>query len=204
MYEAGLAGVWVHGNYAANDITVHYSALLPVFSYPEGNVFDPRDFGMRAVAPVTGSMSASSNQLVLNAPSTFQVGDQIIVEAGGEAGGYTQGVIGVGGTWPALSYANLAAMNADTSKPNTTSRLSVKPLNTSGLLWNGTAWINTFLGSLSRLFLDIHQFVNPLALIAKVTAVSPDTKTLTLSASSVAATTNANVSRLSSILFCCQ
>ena len=125
--KPGLTGIWVHSNYAANDITVHYSALLPVFSYPEGNVFDPRDFGMRAVAPVTGSMSATSNQLVLNAPSTFQVGDQIIVEAGGEAGGYTQGVIGVGGTWPALSYANLTAMNADTSQPNGTHAYLLSP-----------------------------------------------------------------------------
>ena len=190
--KAGTTGIWVHDNEVATDITTHYSALLPLFSYPEGNVFDPRDFGMRAVAPVTGSMSAASNQLVLNAPSTFQVGDQIIVEAGGEAGGYTQGVIGVGGTWPALNYANLTAMNADTSQAMGTYAYLQSPSALPVYCWNGSVWLNTLGAPTANVF---HYCVNavPISLVAKVIGVSPDTKTLTLSANAAAATTNANI-----------
>ncbi len=66
----------------------------------------------------TGTISGASNSLVVSSNPGFQIGDAIIVETGGEAGLGARGTKGVGGTWPTLSYANAAAMNADTSKPD--------------------------------------------------------------------------------------
>jgi len=86
----------------------------------DGSNLDIRDFGWRAVSPVTGSMSGSSTTPALNSPADFRVGDQIIVEIGGEAGAGARNTIGVGGVTPVLNYANKAAMKADTSQPNPT------------------------------------------------------------------------------------
>lgn len=69
----------------------------------------------------TGSMSAGSDQLTVANASGLSVGDWVIVATGGEAGGGTRGSgLGVGGAWPALSYADATAMNADTSQANLT------------------------------------------------------------------------------------
>jgi hypothetical protein len=48
-----------------------------------------------------GSMAAGSNVLVLAKPSEFVVGDQVIIEVGGEAGKGQYGTMGVGGIYPA-------------------------------------------------------------------------------------------------------
>jgi hypothetical protein len=119
--QFGVTAVFGHEFYdVAGVIKVHYLPPVSLYSTPSANIYDPRDFGMRYVAPVTGSMSASSNQLTLTSASTFQVGDQIIVEIGGESGAGQRGTIGVGGTWPALNYATVAAMLADTSQATAT------------------------------------------------------------------------------------
>jgi hypothetical protein len=56
-------------------------------------------FGLRTDKG-TGSISARSNQLQITG-ATFRVGDQIIVELGGEAGRGQFGTVGVGGVFPA-------------------------------------------------------------------------------------------------------
>lgn len=69
-------------------------------------------------AQTTGQISAGSPELEVEDPSGFSIGDHLIVEIGGEAGAGALGTMGVGGSWPSLNYADAAAMNADTSKPN--------------------------------------------------------------------------------------
>ena len=155
--------------------------------FSDGSNLDIRDFGWRAVGPVTGSMSGSSTTLTLNSPADFRVGDQVIVEIGGEAGVGARNTIGVGGVTPVLNYANKTAMKADASQPNPTYAY----LGTDGSVWkwNGSSWSAAQLGGSYYIGTK-----NPLSLVARVTAVnaSPATQ-LTLSVASSVATTNANV-----------
>jgi hypothetical protein len=171
-----------------------------------GGYFDPRDFGMRNIGPVTGSMSAGSPILNLNSPADIRVGDHIVVEIGGESGFPSSSnpyaptfpnLVGVGGTAPVLNYANQTAMNADTSQPNG----QMAWLQTDGTVWTWTSgspgsWAqNTPCvpsgGSGGPCYRDLREAIS---LIAWVTAVngSPATQ-VTLNTNSVAATTNANV-----------
>lgn len=55
---------------------------------------------------------------MLDSNPGFQVGDQIIVPVGFEAGEGQRGTRGVGGQWPLLSYADFAEMDADDSQPD--------------------------------------------------------------------------------------
>jgi len=58
-------------------------------------------------------MLQGSNTLTVASATGFTVGDRLIVEIGGETGNGQRGTRGVGGTWPALSYADEATMLAD-------------------------------------------------------------------------------------------
>lgn len=64
----------------------------------------------------TGTISQSSNSLVLNQPTNLRVGDWITVQCGTETGACMRGTVGVGGQWPSLNYATTATLQADTSK----------------------------------------------------------------------------------------
>ena len=113
----------------------------------------------------------------------FRVGDRIIVEVGGERGGGLRGSVGVGGTYPNLSYANPAAMNADTGQVNRTYGW----LRDNGEVftsWNG-AWSQD-----GRYYL---QKVVPKALLAKIIAISRNGRSLTLDANAQVAALDANV-----------
>ncbi len=103
------------GDYGITNFTV--TALTPatIYSDPPNAVFDPRDFGLKELH-TTGSISASSAALTVASATGFAIGDQIIVEIGGESGTGARGTKGVGGTVPALSYADIAARDADTSQ----------------------------------------------------------------------------------------
>lgn len=64
----------------------------------------------------SGDIDAGSNILRLPASAGFRVGDYVIVEIGKEPGQGLRGTRGVGGTWPAKSYSNVAEMDADKSQ----------------------------------------------------------------------------------------
>ncbi len=128
----------------------------------------------------SGRMSAGSNQLIFAAPAGFQVGDGIIVEAGGEAGRGARGTVGVGGVWPALSYASVTAMNSDPSHPANTFAWIRDGSGASGTVgdvyqWSGSSWIYTGL--------DFSYYFNkaiPKALVGYVCTVANGGTTLTL------------------------
>jgi hypothetical protein len=195
LMQSGTTAVWTHDAYGATDITVRYFSTQSLFSIPSANIFDPRDFGMRNVAAVTGSITGGTSSLVLNSASTFQIGDQIIVEIGGEAGAGARGTKGVGGTWPALNYANTTAMNADTSQAVGTFAYDASSNPLAVYAWNGSSWTHTQNGGGGGYTAQSYYtyLVNPLSLVAKVTAVSGDKKTLTLSINAAVTATNANV-----------
>lgn len=77
------------------------------------------DYGVKT-SVTTGTISAGSDALTLTSATGFAIGDQIIVELGGEAGAGLRGTVGVGGVWPALSYADATARDADTSQADGT------------------------------------------------------------------------------------
>jgi hypothetical protein len=96
-----------------------------------------------------GSIDGGSNVLTLTETSTFKVGDQVIVEVGGEAGRGRFGTMGVGGVVPAAT----------------------------------DGWSAFYYRSKDC----------PLALVAKVTAVSDSGRTLRLDKSAATAATHAHV-----------
>jgi hypothetical protein len=132
----------------------------------------------------TGSITAGSNQLVVADVMDLQIGEGIIIEIGGEAGAGARGTRGVGGAWPALSYANAAAMNADTSQVED-KWCWLEDTGVTYFFDNATTW------TLHRPTDYYNAKAVPKALWAKITNISGNT--LTLDTTATVTTTNANV-----------
>jgi len=110
--RAGAVAFQANDGYGFRTLSVALLADAPLHSDPAGGVIDLRDFGLKPLV-ASGAIAAGSNRLALSSNPGFAPGDQLIVEAGGEAGRGSRGSLGVGGAWPALSYAGLAEMRAD-------------------------------------------------------------------------------------------
>jgi len=147
---------------------------------------DLSGFGLKSIQ-TTGNIAAGSKQLTLTASAEFSAGDQLIVAVGGESGAGQRGTVGVGGTWPALSFSSLSAMNADTSEP---SGLYAWVTATGDVYqWQGPSWVsNVSAGSLYYMAKAV-----PRALVATVTAVDGSGAVLTLNRAASTDATNANV-----------
>lgn len=147
--------------------------------------FDLVALGVMKSSKTTGSITGGSTSLVVASAAGFTIGDQIIVETGGEAGAGAIGTKGVGGTWPALSYADATAMNADTSQAD--GKLCWLESTARVYYWNdaGNVWVQIS----SNLFY-IYRVI-PRALIATITNIVGTTFTLSTAAS--VSSTNANV-----------
>jgi hypothetical protein len=191
---SGRAAIQANTNYGFRDVTVNHFATKSLLSDYKNNIIDARDFGMKQVLS-TGSMAAKSNQLVLSSNTGFKVGDYILVEIGGESDGGYRGTVGIGGAWPYKSYATVTALLADLSQPH-----------------NSYAWAQDtgdvyydYLGSWEKAQVPVASYgytserwyylgkAIPIALHARITAVSSDGLTLTLSKAAAVSTTNANV-----------
>jgi hypothetical protein len=167
--------------YGFRSCSVEFKASAALNSTPEFNILDVRDFGVKALA-TTGSMTAASTTLTVASNPGFAIGDPIIVEIGGESGVGARGTRGVGGQWPALSYANAAARAADTSQ--VTNKLAAQ-LDTGVVYkWSGSAW-SVFATS------GFFDLMLPRALIATITNISGTT--FTLDTAATVSTTSANV-----------
>jgi hypothetical protein len=138
--------------------------------------------GMSQMA-TTGSMTAGSADLTVADVMDFRVGDWVIIELGGEAGAGARGTIGVGGSWPTLSYANATAMNADTSQIN--GKYCYLQDTTICYRWNLSAWVEI---SAAQYY---WRKVAPKALWAEILSIAGDV--LTLSKTATLTSTNANV-----------
>jgi hypothetical protein len=134
----------------------------------------------------TGTIAAASTSLTVASAAGLLVGDKIIVAVGGEAGGGLRGTVGVGGTWPDLSYADEAAMLADTTQPPNTNCWLRDTTEVWGWQWYGEpVWAQ---------FPDTafyHNSVWPKALVATITNIVGSV--LTLDSPSFEAATAANV-----------
>ena len=165
---------------AAGTVTWKYPATL--YSDVYGKVYDIRDFGAKSTT-TTGSISASSTTLAVASASHLAVGDWVIVEIGTESGAGARGTKGVGGTWPALSYANAAARTADSGQANNT--FAWQEDTGECWRWVSSAWTQPFASSYY-----LAKAV-PRALHAQITAISGADVTLSIAATVTA--TNANV-----------
>ncbi len=179
--KTGRAAIQVRDTDQSRKITVRNLAAATLFSNPDATIIDMRDWGLQAWL-TTGSISASTNQLMLLSNPGFKAGDGVIVETGGETGKGAYGTIGVGGYWPGFTYPSLKAMQADTSRPN--GSFAAVPSGEVYVSWNGS-W-----GKDGRYYF---QKVSPWALVAKVTAVSEDGRTLTLDKAASVTSTDAKV-----------
>ena len=170
----------------------------PLFSDYQNLMLDMRDFGLRSLQTV-GSIAGGSNQLRLqSAPNpSFQKGDYLIVELGGEAGRGLRGTMGVGGTWPAKRYPDAATRNADRSQPLKT--FAWTESDGSVRRWDGTTWyddatsVNTSITPPTTNYFYYLGKAVPLALRASITEISQDGTLLTLSTNANASSTNASV-----------
>lgn len=168
--------------YGFRDITARFLGDADIHSDIEQKVFDLRDFGVKDIRTV-GSMTASSVALTVTDNPGFEVGDTIIVEIGGEAGEGQRGTVGVGGVWPALSYADAATMNADSAQAaNTICYLedTKRVYQYASSTWTARSVASYYTSK-----------AVPLALTAKITAINGNNFTLDTAAS--VATTRANV-----------
>lgn len=155
-------------------------ALLSDFT---AQTYDIRDFGAKQTRAI-GNMTAGSNLLRLTKKSAFLVGERVIVELGGEQGRGQPGAKGVGGVWPALSYANATARAADNSQASNTYAWERSTGNVYKFTTPST-WTQETSGLTAKAY--------PKALRATITAISADGLTLTLSTSAAVGAKNANV-----------
>jgi hypothetical protein len=188
--NAGQVAIWAHpGSNGARDITAAYVPLAFLHSNYVSGVFDPRDFGMRNIERVSGSIAAASTTVDLNGAADIRVGDRVIVEVGGEAGAGGYNTVGVGGTSPVLHYATATVRDADQSEPDQTYAY----LDTDGSVWvynaRSTRWSAANLGG--NYYVGVKA---PFALMARVIAVNANPATqITLDSAASVATSNANV-----------
>ena len=107
--------------YGFRNIAATTLSLASLYSAYNVNQIDLRDWGVRSVG-TTGSITAGQNTLTVATGdgAKFKVNDIVVIATGGEAGAGARGTLGVGGTWPSLSYADFATMNADTGQPQYT------------------------------------------------------------------------------------
>lgn len=132
-----------------------------------------------------GSIKEASHTLILEKAAGYEVDDYVIIELGGEKGKGKRGTMGVGGSWPQKMYPSPAAMYKDKSLPDQT-----------------YAWVENT-GEVFRWDkgkLSWHRFNKnyylgekaiPIALRARVTAVSANGRLLTLDKAAVTTSTNA-------------
>jgi len=132
-------------------------------------------------------MITGSNRLTLRAAAGFAVGDHVIVAAGGETGAGMRGTAGVGGTWPAKSYATVAAMNADTSQSANT--FAWVTATGDVYQWLSPSWVPN--SSVPQTYYTDKAI--PKALIAQITAIDGGGTNLTLNATASVATMSASV-----------
>lgn len=177
--EAGQVALQANTGYGFRNVTLDWVHPKKIRSV--GSIIDLRDFGLKDLAAI-GSISASSDQLVLNTNPGFAVGDSIIVAVGGESGAGARGTAGVGGTWPALSYANTTAMDADTGQANNTYAWAVSTGNVYRYASGTLTWTQVTNYYTAK--------VIPRALVATITGISGLTLTLDTDATNTATAAN--------------
>lgn len=163
--------------------TIATTVGTAVVTADDRTVVTAESLGLKSTQ-TTGSITSGSNQLTVASATGFAVNDPILVEIGTEAGLGLRGTVGVGGTWPALAYANAAAMNADSSKAANTYAY----LQDTGKVYRcngGASWSEY---SSTSYYWNI---VLPLAMRTTITAIDGNVLTLAVNASATA--TNANV-----------
>lgn len=175
-----------HGYRTINAVFNSPATLYSSLNSVGGGTFDTRDFGLKSVA-TTGSIDVGVSATTLNVAdgSNISVGDYVLVEINGEAGAGARGTKGVGGTWPALSYADAATRAADTSQANNT------------FAWeedtgNVYRWATGAPGTWTQQTSYYQAKAVPRGLRARVTA-KPSTNVCTIDTSAAVSTTNANV-----------
>jgi hypothetical protein len=184
--NAGIVAMKANSGYGFRSITLHPLTIASVLSNYAANEIDLRDFDLRSIQ-TKGSITANSNSLVCNTVENWRVGDWVIVEIGAEAGAGVRGTVGVGGQWPALKYADAAAMNADVGQAVNT--FAWRQNDGAVYQWNGGSWIAQTIYYTAKAI--------PLALHGRISQIVGSTLTLTQSngaaANAAVTATGANV-----------
>ena len=183
---AGTAGDQIYGveictNYTGQSTRANTSPVSVAAATTLTDI-TAASLGLKALQ-TTGSITSGTSSLTVASATGFTVGDTIIVEIGTEPGLGARGTVGVGGTWPALSYANAAARTADTSQANNTFAYDVD----TGFVYRyvSSAWTQPYAGDYYR------GTAVPVSLVTTITNIAGNVLTLATAASATA--TSANV-----------
>jgi hypothetical protein len=180
----GAAALKGNTGYGVRRTVLRHKENMRLLSDYENHKLDLRDFGLREVKG-QASISGGSSQLIFSVPPGFRRGDYVIVEIGGESGRGLRGTRGVGGTWPAKSYVNRSAMNADTGQPENTYAWIESDRMVSQ--WKSSIW--TPVGTNGY----YHSIVYPISLRAKIVEIASDGLTATLDKTAATGAVNAEV-----------
>ena len=180
--DEGQIATQANSGYGFRNITARNFSDRRLSSDYSNKILNLADFGLKSTR-VRGKIDAGSNQLHLDSPADFNVGEFVIVETGGESGNGLRGSRGVGGAWPTQVYRDVQQMQADASQQQGLYAW----VEDSGAVyrWNGSSWIAEKLYYIAKAI--------PKALTARIENVSADGKILTLDKSAVASTSAANV-----------
>lgn len=178
----GKIGLASQTNYGFRDIQAYLLQDPVNASDMRNNSIDLTDLGVKSLKTI-GTINAASNSLTVANPVGFSVGDKVVIEIGTETGKGRQGTKGVGGTWPALSYPDVGAMNADTTQTTDT------------IAWvEDTGRVYQYVNCTWRICTDTGYYTYrsiPLSWVAEITGISDNVFTLNTNATVTA--TNANV-----------
>jgi len=179
------------------DVTCTFKPSAVTYSDHDNKRYDFRDWGFKD-SKTTGTITGGAlTTLTVADASGFAVGDPIIVEIGGETGLGEPETVGVGGTWPTYSYANVASL------PSPATWCSSVANDTEGYAWvrdtvkvyraynPGTGYIWEEYSQTTQPRWYYANRVMPRALYATVTAKVGNV--LTLDTAATVSTTNANV-----------
>lgn len=180
-----LVSYWTSG---FRGLTVNYPSGRPAnfYSNRAAKIIAMREFGIKSIE-TTGSIALDSDQLTVADASRFSVGDNIIVETGGETAltsvfGYgdtpragRRGTIGVGGSWP--SGANLYATEAELLAASPATNGAYGAIDTGKVYVRQTGYWDSY-------FTTGHYWnaICPHALKAQITAIAGNVLTLSLPA----------------------
>jgi hypothetical protein len=186
MTPGAVAIASVGGDYGWRAFTIDYDDSPVAYLSDFTSTLYVSDLGVKDV-DTTGSIAAGTPTLTVADASGFNVGDHVIVGIDGAAGAGATGTKGPGGTFPALSYANAAAMTADTTKPPDILCWLID----TGFTYRFYQPTGTWAKVETNEFNDYIDKAIPLALRATITAKAGST--LTLSAAAQVAVTNSGV-----------
>jgi hypothetical protein len=145
--ESGRVSFRAPTGYGFRRTVVSHKAAKGIYSdfTADPPIWDVRDDGVFSTVRLKGSIEADSTRWTVEEDpgngrgfAYLNKGDRVLIGVGAEPGLGLRGTVGVGGTWPRLSYADKAAMDADSSQED--DRVAWTEDDGAVYQWSGSSW----------------------------------------------------------------